>query len=424
MPQPSYKTSTGNFLTLLLSLALFGASAFATETVLYNFESGANGSNPYAGLISDSSGNLYGTTGEGGNSVHCTLGSGCGTVFMLAAPAGVITTWTHNVLYSFQGTSASDGSAPQGSLVFDSKGALYGTTATGGKYGDGTVFKLTPPAAPGDAWTETVLYSFKGGTDGINPLSGLVFNTNGALFGTTSVGGSGNFGIVFRLALDAKGNAWTESILYTFTGLSDGGKPYSGVVLKSNSLYGTTLDGGASSQGTVFKLTPPAKAGGAWTETVLHSFTGGSDGGKPYADVIFDTAGSLYSTTGLGGAGYGTVFKLTPPKTGSTTWTESVLYTFGGGAGGSYARSGLVFDTTGNLYGTTGVGSANSGVVFKLSPPTKSGGKWSESVLWTFTGGSDGGDPAAGLAISGDNLYGTTSLGGQYHQGAVFQVIT
>ena len=424
MLQPRCKVVPASF-RISLFLMLVAASAFGatSETVLYNFAAGATGSNPYAGLILDSKGNLYGTTGEGGNSAHCSLGSGCGTVFMLTAPAGSVTTWTHTVLYSFQGESANDGSSPQGSLVFDSKGALYGTTASGGKDGHGTVFKLTPPAASGDAWTETVLYSFKGGSDGINPASGLVFNTKGALFGTTSLGGSSDFGIVFSLTPNTAGTVWTEAILYTFTGLSDGGKPYAGLVFKSTSLYGTTLDGGLHSQGAVFELTPPVKSGGAWTETVLYSFTGESDGGKPYAGVIFNAAGSLFSTTGSGGTGYGTVFELTPPVKGSTTWTESVLYTFGGGPAGSYARSGLIFDTTGNLYSTTGVGSANSGVVFELSPPAKSGEKWTESVLWTFSGGSDGGNSTAGLVLKGSDLYGTTSLGGENGQGTVFQVI-
>jgi uncharacterized repeat protein (TIGR03803 family) len=426
MPQARYKTAFSSFLTLFFSILLaanaFGASG--TETVLYNFSSGAYGSNPYAGLILDSSGNLYGTTGEGGNSTQCNLGSGCGTVFMLTAPSSGSTAWTQSVLYSFQGPSSNDGSSPQSALVFDSKGNLYGTTASGGKYNKGTVFELTPPATSGGAWTETVLYSFKGGTDGSNPASAVVFNTKDTiLYGTTPLGGASGFGTVFKLTLNAKGTAWTEAILYSFTGLSDGGKPYAGLALKANLLYGTTLDGGVSSQGAVFKLTPPATAGEAWTETVLYSFTGQSDGGKPYAGVIFNSAGSLFSTTGSGGSGYGTVFELTPPKKGSTTWTEKVLYAFGGGPDGSYARSGLIFDASGNLYSTTGVGSANSGVVFELSPPAKSGGTWTESVLWTFSGGSDGGDSTAGLVISGTNLYGTTSLGGQYEQGTVFQVV-
>jgi uncharacterized repeat protein (TIGR03803 family) len=425
MLQAHSHTVTRNWLTFLF-IALFAASAFAaspTETVLYSFAPGANGSNPYAALILDSSGNLYGTTGEGGNSTKCNLGSGCGTVFMLAPPASGGTTWTQTVLYSFQGPSVSDGSSPQASLVFDSKGNLYGTTASGGKNSDGTIFKLSPPATKGGAWTERVLYSFKGGTDGSNPASALIFDTKGNLYGTTPIGGSSNFGTVFELTPNAAGTVWTESILYTFTGLSVGGKPYAGLVFKGTSLYGTTLDGGAHSQGAVFELTPPVKTGGAWTETVLYSFTGESDGGKPYAGVIFNAAGSLFSTTGSGGSGYGTVFTLAPPKRGSTTWTESVLYTFGGGPDGSYARSGVVFDKTGNLYSTTGVGSGNSGVVFELSPPAKSGGAWTESVLWTFSGGSDGGDSTAGLAISGTTLYGTTSLGGQDGQGTVFEVI-
>jgi len=303
-------------------------------------------------------------------------------------------------------------------LVFDKTGALYGTTASGGTYGYGTVFKLTPPAQPGGTWTETVLYSFAGGTDGSNPASGVIFD-GAALCGTTPAGGSSNFGAVFKLVKGSK--AWKESILYNFTGRSDGGKPYGALLLKAGALYGTTLDGGPSSQGEVFELTPPAKAGGAWTESVVYGFTGGSDGGKPYASLILGKAGVLYGTTGLGGlGGYGTVFKLTP-KTGGL-WTESVLYSFGGGPDGAYARYGVVTDTAGNLYGTTGVGPTNSGVVFKLTPPAKAGGAWTESVLWSFTGGSDGGDTTAGLALSGGMLYGTTSLGGQYGKGTLFSV--
>jgi len=413
-----HTTYTANrSLLILLALLALAASALATtpaETVLYSFPGAANGSNPYGGLIADSAGALYGTTGGGGSSTKCNLGSGCGTVFMLSPPS-----WTETVLYSFQGASASDGSGPQAGLVFDTAGALYGTTASGGKYGDGTVFKLAPPAQAGGAWTETVLYSFQGGSDGANPASGVIFDGT-ALVGTTPVGGSSNFGTVFKLT--KKGKGWTETILYTFTGRSDGGKPYSGLVLKSGALYGTTLDGGPSSQGEVFKLTPPGVGSTVWTESVLYGFTGGSDGGKPNAGVIFGKLGVLYGTTGLGGTGgYGTVFQLTPPKTG-TVWTESVLYSFGGGPDGSYPRYGVIADTSGNLYGTTGVGSTNSGVVFKLAPPPKKSTVWTESVLWSFTGGSDGGDTTAGLLLRSNLLYGTTSLGGQYGKGVAFSV--
>lgn len=413
-------------LVILLVVLLFATSALAVtpaESVLFSFPGGNSGANPYAGLILDSTGALYGTTGGGGNSTQCNLGSGCGTVFKLTPPATKTGVWTETVLYSFQGTAAKDGAGPQAGLVFDTAGALYGTTASGGVNGDGAVFKLTPPATEGGDWTETVLYSFKGGADGSDPASGLIFDTKGALYGTTPVGGSSNFGTVFKLTPPTKGTTWAETILYTFKGLSDGGKPYAALVFKTNNLYGTTLDGGASSQGAVFELTAPAKAGAAWTETVIYSFTGGADGGKPYAGLILDKAGSLYSTTGLGGSsGFGTVFKLTAPKTGTTTWTESVLFDLSGGPAGSYARYGLVFDTKGNLYSTTGVGTINSGVVFELTPPTVAGNPWTEAVLWTFTGGSDGGDTTAGLAIKGTTLYGTTSLGGQFSKGTVVMV--
>lgn len=427
LPPRNCSVVTRHPLPIFLVALLLAANALAaapTETVLYSFPGGSSGANPYAGLILDSAGALYGTTGGGGASTKCNLGSGCGTVFKLTPPATKTGTWTESVLYSFQGVTAKDGSGPQASLVFDAAGALYGTTASGGASGFGTVFKLTPPATQGGAWTETVLYSFKGSTDGSSPASGLIFDTKGALYGTTSVGGANNFGIAFKLTAPTKGTTWVESILYTFKGLSDGGKPYAGLVLKANNLYGTTLDGGSSSEGTVFELTAPAKLGQPWTETVLYSFTGGKDGGKPYAGLIFDKAGALYSTTGLGGSGgFGAVFKLAPPTVTGGAWTESVLFDFGGGPDGSYARYGLVFDAKGNLYSTTGVGTTNSGVVFELTPPLVAGGLWTETVLWTFTGGSDGGDTTAGLALKNGVLYGTTSLGGLLSKGTVFEVV-
>ncbi|MGA3193452.1 MAG: choice-of-anchor tandem repeat GloVer-containing protein [Terriglobales bacterium] len=400
---------------LLVMLRAVTATAATTETVLYNFAGSGSGSNPYGNLVADTTGNLYGTTGGGGASTNCNLGSGCGTVFELTQQSGV---WTQTVLYSFQGASVGDGSGPQSGLVMKS-GAIYGTTASGGANGYGTVFELAPPAKQGGAWTETVLYSFKGGADGSYPSSGVIFDGT-SLVGTTPFGGSSAFGVVFELTPPKKkGSPWTEAILYNFTGRSDGGKPYCALTLKTNSLYGTTLDGGPSGQGAVFELTPPAKAGGAWTYTVLYGFTGGADGGKPYAGVIFIKT-ALYGTTGLGGgSGYGTVFELTPGKTGSP-WAESVLYSFTGGADGSYARYGVVADTKGNLYGTTGVGSTNSGVVFQLVPAKTV--PWPETVLWSFTGGSDGGNPTAGLLLNGTMLYGTTSTGGEYSEGTVFSV--
>jgi uncharacterized repeat protein (TIGR03803 family) len=404
-------------LSFLLLSALPAMADTPNETVLYSFAGSASGANPYANLAVDSTGALYGTTGGGGNSVNCNLGSGCGTVFQLTQQNGV---WTETVLYSFQGASTGDGSGPQAGLVIKT-GALYGTTSSGGAYGYGTAFKLTPPPQPGGAWTESVLYSFKGGTDGSYPASGVIFDGT-SLVGTTPFGGASNFGTVYELTPPTKkGAPWVETILYNFTGRADGGKPYGSLILKTKALYGTVLDGGPSGQGAVFELAAPAVKGQAWTYSVLYGFSGGADGGKPYANVIFGKSGVLCGTTGLGGAGgFGTVFELVPGKSGAP-WTEKVLYSFGGGPDGSYARYGVVADTAGNLYGTTGVGSINSGVVFKLTYPKT--GAWPESVLWTFTGAGDGGSPTAGLVLSNGVLFGTTSSGGQYQAGTVFSVI-
>jgi len=278
-----------------------------TETVLHSFKGyPTDGSYPYAGVIFDAAGNLYGTTGGGGT-------YGVGTVFELSPAAGG--GWTETVLHSFNG---SDGHGPEAGLIFDAAGKLYGTTAWGGtgtdclNTGCGTVFKLTPVA--GGGWTETVLHSFSN-TDGALPFAGLIFDAAGNLYGTTQQGGSYGFGTVFELTPTA-GGGWTETVLFSFNGNwsgRDGGLPEAGLIFDAaGNLYGTTGAGGTYAYGTAFELTPTA--GGGWTETVLHSFNNnGTDGESPLAGLIFDAAGNLYGTTGGGGTyGLGMVFELTP----------------------------------------------------------------------------------------------------------------
>jgi uncharacterized repeat protein (TIGR03803 family) len=256
--------------------------------------------------------------------------------------------------------------------------------------------------------TETVLYSFTGGADGAYPGAGVIQDSAGNLYGTTYEGGASESGVVFKL--DTTG---TETVLYSFTGGADGGNPEAGVIRDSaGNLYGTTPFGGVSGVcyagcGVVFKLDTSG------TETVLYSFTGGADGGSPNAGVIRDSAGNLYGTTPIGGAsGYGVVFKL------DTTGTETALYSFTGGADGGYPAAGVIQASAGNLYGTTQAGGVSgSGVVFKLDPAG------AETVLYSFTGGADGGAPFAGLIRnSAGNLYGTAIGGGINNHGVVFRI--
>jgi len=304
---------------------------------------------PRNGLIADSAGNLYGTTSGGGASYK-------GVVFKLA-PDG-----TETVLHSFPGFP-SDGNSPYAGLIADSAGNLYGTTLSRDSVSHaGVVFKLAPNGTAG--WTETVLHSFTGfPTDGALPYAGLIADSAGNLYGATTGGGASGQGVVFKLAPDG-----TETVLHAFTGGSDGAYPGVGPLIadSAGNLYGTTTGGGggpgASGQGVVFKLSPDG------TETVLHSFTLGSGGGGPLAGLIADSAGNLYGTTQVGGAsGQGVVFKLAPNGTGG--WTESVLYSFTGGSdGGQPFYGSLIADGAGNLYGTTvGGGASGAGVVFKLS---------------------------------------------------------
>ena len=335
-------------------------------------------------------------------------------------------------LYSFGG--GADGEVPVAGLVADQNGTLYGTTSAGGNTnctgpvaGCGTVFALAPPATSGGAWTKTTLYSFLGGTDGANPQAGLVIGNNGAaLYGVTLNGGGcsyfgGNCGTVFELAPSAPGGPWIETVLHRFAGGADGLSPQGGLTLGQNGvLYGTTYYGGSSGQGlgSVYELIPPSAPGGTWTETVLYGFAEPGLGYYPVGTLALGSDHALYGVTLYGGSDtQGTVFRLEPPSVSGGTWTESVLHSFLSGADGSRPQAGVVFAPNGALYGTTLDGGSPSGhgTVFELAPPsgTPAGGAWSESILHVFTVFHDGVLPY-GSVVSGPTgvLYGTTFEGG------------
>jgi uncharacterized repeat protein (TIGR03803 family) len=380
-------------LPIILALAVVTTPPAQAQTfdVLYSFTGGTDGGEPVATLLRDTKGNLYGTTLEGGT-------SGVGTVFKLDK------TDNETVLYAFSG--GADGGYPESNLVQDSAGNLYGTTLYGGtgdcKLGCGVVFKLDT------AGKETVLHSFKGSPDGNYPSAGLVRDAAGNLYGTTPSGGTSSAGVVFRVAKTGK-----EKVLYTFTGGKDGGNPFGGLIQDAaGNLYGTTTYGGDLSCnngfgcGTVFKLSKTGK------ETVLYSFMGGGDAEYPYSDLVLDGKGNFYGTTLFGGAsGAGAVFKL------SKTGKETVLYSFTGGSDGKYPYAGLVRDRKGNLYGATEYGGSSSyGTVFELDTAG------AETVLHNFTDGSDGGYPIAGLILnSSGSLYGAAQSGGS-GGGTVFKI--
>jgi uncharacterized repeat protein (TIGR03803 family) len=402
--------------TVALILVCVSASPAATEKILHNFSVLPHGANPESSLIADTAGNLYGTTYRGGY----------GVVFELTPASGG--TWTETVLYTFRGnpTAGPDGAYPAAGLVFDSSGNLYGTTAQGGTYGQGTVFELTPIS--GGKWKETVIHEFAGyPSDGANPVASLVFDSGGNLYGTTSAGGNGggcgnqyiqvSCGTVFKLS--PAGDGWTESILHNFQGGTDGCYPVGGLIFdQSGNLYGTSESNGGGGYncflgyGTVFMLAPGS--GGTWTESILYTFTGNGDGGNPAAGLIFDSAGNLYGTGADVNTGVGTVFELIPGSGG--TWTEKVLFTSNG-----LFYGGLIFDTAGNLYGTIENGGSSGcspgcGSVFELSPGSTG---WTENTLYNFTGGPDGAYPVASLLFdSNGNLYTTAFTGA--NAGCVF----
>jgi len=397
---------------VVLSVTLTSLSTEAqTFKVLYAFKGNPDGAVPFAGtLIRDAAGNLYGTTINGGDSGNGTCTAGCGTVFKLD-PSGHET-----VLYRF-GEAPPDGDFPVSGVIRDSAGNLYGTTYWGGTADYcGTVFQVTPGGK------ETVLYSFVGGeSDGCSPQSNVLRDDSGNLYGTTENGITNNGGTVFKVTAGGQ-----ETLLHYFNG-PDGSAPLAGLIQDAaGNLYGTTFGGGnagciGNGCGTVFKLDSAGK------ETVLYRFTGEEDGSWPYyGELIQDSAGNVYGT-GFGGGvrdskcgtlGCGVVFRLS--KSGKLT----VLHRFTGGGGGVGPYAGVVRDADGSLYGTVYNGGDlncwppnGCGLVFKLDMQ----GKF--TVLHRFTGGNDGALPLQGVILDeAGNIYGTTAYGGAYGNGIVFKI--
>jgi uncharacterized repeat protein (TIGR03803 family) len=285
--------------------------------VLYNFRSGNDGYFPWGDLVFDKDGNLYGTTQfGGGKGTTCNLyyGGNCGTVFELSPPKQKGGKWKDKILQSFAG--GTDGAEPNGGLVFDKQGAIYGTTYSGGGQGCqcyGTVFELVPPAKRTYNWTEKQLYVFTGGDDGGQPSAGLIFDATGSLYSVAGGGNPSGGGIVFRLTL--VDTHWKKTVLRWFSD-NDEGPPVGGLIFDSaGNIYGTTT--GGNDQGTVFRLRPPTDEGHDWDLAILHTFVGIPDGIFPDASLIFDKLGNLYGTTQKGGTGAcsggcGTVFEVSP----------------------------------------------------------------------------------------------------------------
>ncbi len=388
---------------VIFGTALFGQAQ--TLTVLHTFTGGADGYEPYAGVTLDQQGRIYGTTSQNGS-------HGGGVVFRLVREGQG---WGLSPIYSF-GSQDHDGNTPVSRVVFGPGGLLYGTTSAGGAGGWGTVFSLQPPAAACKAvlcpWTETILYNFSGGPEGGDPLYGdLCFDQAGNIYGTTNAGGSSGVGVVFKLA--RSGSSWTESVLWNFTGHGDGGYPVSSVIFDgAGNLYGTTSAYGSNYSGTVYELSPTQSG---WNETTLYSFT--SETGTGSGGLILDAHGNLFGITGGFTGGNSAAYELTPqngswsftllqnfgneyvgaiaaptfdshgilygplPTLGSDftgeifrltpsgdQWLYSLYYTFNGSAGG-FPLGAVTFDASGNMYGTgLDGGSDFDGTVWKITP--------------------------------------------------------
>jgi uncharacterized repeat protein (TIGR03803 family) len=405
-------------MSVLLTACAVNTLASSTEKILHNFGAAGDGANPSAGMTFDAQGNLYGTTAGGGTG-DCVPGP-CGIIFQLTPNQNG--TWTENLVHTFQGL---DGGFDPNPVILDRRGNLYGASPCAHQdcfvfpNVGGVVFQITP--GPNGSWDFRLIQIFSNvSQQGYYP-SGLAFDPAGHLYGTTSGGGPAADGVAFLLG-QVSVSGWYEIVAHYFTGGSGDGSGPTGALAFDNSgnVYGVTTDGGAHNNGTVYKLTPNHDSFG-WSETVLYEFTGGNDGKFPNG-VVLDAAGNLYGTTEEGGAGgLGTVFELTPNQNG--TWTENVLHSFAGGSDGAAPQYAPTLDAVGDLYGTAlRGGSGSAGIVYELTP---SGGQWQENIVYSFTGGADGGSPYCGVVLDNSgNVYGTTYSGGAYNNGGVAFEIT
>ena len=409
-------------LLFVSALAMPSAALAATAgAVLHDFTGSTDGAIPTGLMLRSAAGTLYGTTEMGGQYAD-------GTAYMLSPPSAGSTRWSFTLLHPFGGAST-DGIYPDAGLAADGSGNLFGTTIygppQGANSGYGTVFELKPPSAGQSNWKEAIVHEFKSlPTDCSIPTSGVIIGPGGVLYGTGTNGGptSGVYGCVFELTPPATGQTrWTETILHFFQGQSanDGSFPEGGLVSDSaGNLYGTTQVGGVYDRGTVYELSPPPAGQTAWGYAVLYNFAYGfipNDGASPSNTLALDAAGALYGTTADGGSGTanaGIVFKLTPPAARQSAWTESVLTSFNRKDGNGVGTP--LLDKNGAIYGVAnGGGTSNDGLVYKLTPPGPGQTSWPETILYNFQGGIDGTAPLAGLITDPTgNLYGNATYGG------------
>jgi len=387
------------------------ASASRTFSAACYSLGGPAGSTPYAGVVFDSSGDLFGTATAGGNFNK-------GTVYELVSlGGGSYSEVTHHEF----GSSATDGTAPYGALIFDGSGNVYGTTSAGGANGGGTVFMLTASENPN--WVETVLWNFGSGTDGATPKCTLAFDASGNLWGTTTSGGANGAGTIFELSPGVSG--WTETFLYSFIGGTDGAAPVAGVIFDPDGdIYGTTTGGGDYNRGTAFELL----ASQGLRKKILHNFGGFMDGGNPNGGLLMDASGNLYGTTVSGGGvnndeylADGTAYELSPGA--PPAWNETILYQFCDHpiCTDINPYSNLIMDSSGNLYGTD-YGKGGFSHVFELIPAATP--PWTEVVLASVSHNGVAARVYSGLVFdSVGNLYGTSSASGTTQDlGTVYEV--